>query len=80
MHDAAEAGNLEVLQELLKFGASVEPDIDGISPLRLAALHGKEQIVQYFGSGKEGVEIFFKLILLTLSRFGKEIFYRKLLI
>lgn len=52
LHDAAEAGNLEVLQELLKFGASVEPDIDGISPLRLAALHGKEQIVQYFGSGK----------------------------
>jgi len=52
LHDAAEAGNLEVLQELLKAGASVELDQDGISPLRLAALHGKEQIVQYFGSGK----------------------------
>jgi len=52
LHDAAEAGNLEVLQELLKSGASVEPDIDGITPLRLAALHGKESVVQYFGSGK----------------------------
>ena len=80
MHDAAEAGNLEVLQELLKFGASVEPDIDGISPLRLAALHGKEQIVQYFGSGKERVEIYFRFTLNSEPfRVPTKTFYTKFL-
>jgi ankyrin repeat protein len=52
MHDAAEAGNLEILQELLTKGASIEVDSDGVSPLRLAALHGMDNIIQYFGSGK----------------------------
>ena len=84
MHDAAEAGNLEILQELLKSGAGVsynffntrrfaysskicggpgnecwswfifqvEPDAEGVTPLRLAALYGKDNIIQYFGSGK----------------------------
>ena len=52
MHDAAEAGNLTILQGLLKHGSGVEPDVDGITALRIAALHGKDNIIQYFGSGK----------------------------
>ena len=30
----------------------VEPDAEGVTPLRLAALYGKDNIIQYFGSGK----------------------------
>ena len=40
------------MEETRKFLIQVEPDAEGVTPLRLAALYGKDNIIQYFGSGK----------------------------
>ncbi|XP_071865780.1 protein fem-1 homolog CG6966 isoform X2 [Bombus fervidus] len=48
LHDCAESGSLEVVKVLLEYGARMDVDSYGMSPLLTAAVTGHKHIVQYF--------------------------------
>lgn len=47
LHDCAESGSLEIMRMLLKFGASMEQDGYGMTPLLSASVTGHTNIVDY---------------------------------
>ena len=47
LHDCAESGSLEIMKTLLKYGASMEHDGYGMTPLLSASVTGHTNIVDY---------------------------------
>lgn len=47
LHDAAEAGSVPIVRELLAFGAYTQRDGHQLTPIMAAALLGREAVVQY---------------------------------
>lgn len=47
LHDCAESGSLEIMQMLLQYGASMEQDGYGMTPLLSASVTGHTNIVEY---------------------------------
>lgn len=47
LHDCAESGSLEIMRMLLQYGASMEQDGYGMTPLLSASVTGHTNIVDY---------------------------------
>lgn len=47
LHDCAESGSLEIMRMLLHYGASMEQDGYGMTPLLSASVTGHTNIVDY---------------------------------
>ena len=50
LHDCAESGSLEIMKLLFTFGAVIEKDSYGLTPLLAAAVAGHARIVEYLTS------------------------------
>ncbi|XP_076288079.1 protein fem-1 homolog CG6966 isoform X2 [Lasioglossum baleicum] len=48
LHDGAESGSLEIVKMLIKYGAKMDADYCGMTPLLTAAITGHRHIVEYF--------------------------------